>query len=896
MGAGQSQAFVQAAANNDETAVSRYIESGGDVNGADPSGNTALCEASSNGHSIICRLLLRHGANVDLVGSEGMTPLMKAAKKGHTNLCRLLLEHGANTSKRDHYGWTAHHIAKQAGHVNIATLLSKWSHKATATPVLAVTADETIVRRYIAEGGDPNVINADGSTLLTNCARAGDEGACRILIDAGANVNAPDRSGMRPLSHAASAGHTAASRLLLRRGATVDAVDDNGWTALMYAANNGSAALCRHLLENGANPLKRNKDNCTAKDEAAQWGYAPVIAVLERADAGGVARPVKHRTLAERIEKQQQHKHRQQQREHLFLCAATSGDEQTVRRFLVTCGDVNAVDDSGNTALMRAAAVGQTAIACLLLDHGADVSRVNVAGETALQIAARSHQRQVVNILTTAVFRYRGGVLAQLLQAERDAEAAIAAAEEAAAAHALRDNSDDEALAMEARQMKPEQSASYSLWVRLRDQAQQLPELLAFEADQPGGMIAANAEMFQREEIHAHDGYLQQELQSLKQALSDAQHRAATLTDAEQLKELRKQQESLQAKQALLLDEIKLSNERATQMLSIVKHTSLRCFYSLVHCKLNEFFIGAMAVQATDTRRTAEHVLAGFHLGEEFLDVPLPPALMRCLSTARQFVNSYRVKSGTALSENAVAIGELACVTESIARSLTLCYEQQLLRVTTAGACVLAESCVRKVITALLDGIVQDTLNLVPQLLSAVLCTEPHGNAALPQPQPRVVATLKESDVWTDMDVLHRCGIVTEDGLYYRGGAGGAGDGGAMFGSDPARYGYRLGTASEAQSLQLIAAPRIRWYDDIIDTDTPDESDLSDVLTSDFVLASSAVQPPAGSVPVQALSPRDEEKRMQMLQGYLAMLQGNHDKQAEELERLKKMIDSKQDV
>ena len=138
--------------------VRKALESGADVNAADPSKSlTALHMAAYNGHSKIVELLLEHDATIDCRDSEGktplthactgpfaetveilvkagadinakestesFTPLMMAAGLGQTDVVKVLLRHDADKSVVDDDQESAIDHARNGGHAEIVKLL-----------------------------------------------------------------------------------------------------------------------------------------------------------------------------------------------------------------------------------------------------------------------------------------------------------------------------------------------------------------------------------------------------------------------------------------------------------------------------------------------------------------------------------------------------------------------------------------------------------------------------------------------------------------------------------------------------------------------------------------------------------------------------------------------------
>ncbi len=78
---------------------------------------------------------------------------------------------------------------------------------------------------------------------------------------------------------------------------------------------------------------------------------------------------------------------RQRKLDAALLAAVHHEDPDAVTRALAEGAAADARREDGQTPLMRAASEGQTAIAKLLLDHGADVNARSETGETALLVA-----------------------------------------------------------------------------------------------------------------------------------------------------------------------------------------------------------------------------------------------------------------------------------------------------------------------------------------------------------------------------------------------------------------------------------------------------------------------------------------------------------------------------
>ncbi len=85
-----------------------------------------------------------------------------------------------------------------------------------------------------------------------------------------------------------------------------------------------------------------------------------------------------------------------------FLEAAMRGDYEAVLAALERGMDVNAVDESGRTALQLASFDGFHEVVQLLLDRGATVDAVDAAGRSALMFASTASNIETVELLLEA--------------------------------------------------------------------------------------------------------------------------------------------------------------------------------------------------------------------------------------------------------------------------------------------------------------------------------------------------------------------------------------------------------------------------------------------------------------------------------------------------------------
>ncbi len=203
------------------------------------------------------------------------------------------------------------------------------------------------IEAQIAAGKDPNFRMPGGKTPLMVAAKIGDLDLVRLLLSRGADINAKTGNGGTPLMFSAIRGNANIVRLLIDRGADVNAVAHFNWTALMVASAKGHDEIVRMLLNNGANA-----------NVADVYGWTPLMRAVY---------------------------------ENRFAAVAVFMENDAV--------ELDAVDETGATALHHAAAEGRLEIAALLLEKGADLQAKNALGLTPVAMARQNNQDEMVRFL-----------------------------------------------------------------------------------------------------------------------------------------------------------------------------------------------------------------------------------------------------------------------------------------------------------------------------------------------------------------------------------------------------------------------------------------------------------------------------------------------------------------
>jgi uncharacterized protein len=374
--------LIEAAQAGDRDAVRKLIQEGADVKASTRDGVTPLWLAVMNRDFETVDMLLMAGADPNAALPGGETTLMTAARAGNSEIVDLLIKRGANVAVTGPaFGETALMIAAMANQAGVIEVLVKHGAEVNGrSKELSYAKD-----RFGLEG--VLTILPHGSwTPLMYAAREGSVDAARALSDAGAELNATDPDDSTSLLLAITNGHFDTAALLVEKGADVSAADSAGMTPLYAAVDMNTlgeifgrpgrpshdklsaVGLMHVLLEHGANP------NAGLKSATLQRAHTPGEPTL-----GAGATPLAR--------------------------AAHTGDVAAMELLIARGANVNQPLKNGTTPLMFAAGLGRgvsafakdygteadlIAAAKILLDHGADINAISVAGQTAMHFAAQA--------------------------------------------------------------------------------------------------------------------------------------------------------------------------------------------------------------------------------------------------------------------------------------------------------------------------------------------------------------------------------------------------------------------------------------------------------------------------------------------------------------------------
>jgi ankyrin repeat protein len=226
--AAADQRLVNAAADQDKTAIRALLKQSADVNSTRADGSTALLWSAHWDDLETVDLLLKAGAKVDAADDYGVTPLSRAAENGSIAMVDRLLKAGANPNLAQLSGMTPLMTATHTGNVGV-------------------------IKALMARGANVNAATAESKNTALMWAVADQfPEIVKILIAAHADVHASTAKGFTPLIYAARNGDIEMAKLLLAAGVKVNEIGSDGTQPLVYAIADGQADFAMFLLDNGA--------------------------------------------------------------------------------------------------------------------------------------------------------------------------------------------------------------------------------------------------------------------------------------------------------------------------------------------------------------------------------------------------------------------------------------------------------------------------------------------------------------------------------------------------------------------------------------------------------------------------------------------------------------------
>ena len=215
------------------------------------------------------------------------TAVHRAAEAGNLNQLKTLLK--ANISlidAKDQQGRTPLLRAALSERRNVVDylLIKGATIDISAASILGLR--ERVAFLLKNEPGLVNVADAAGKTPLHWAALSGNKDVAQLLVDRGAKVNVPDRDGFTALHWTVMFDHPEVARVLLARAADVNAkVPKFEWTPLRLAVLYDRRELAALLLARGADVNARENFGFFPLHEAVIHEHKEMVEILLRGGA-----------------------------------------------------------------------------------------------------------------------------------------------------------------------------------------------------------------------------------------------------------------------------------------------------------------------------------------------------------------------------------------------------------------------------------------------------------------------------------------------------------------------------------------------------------------------------------------------------------------------------------
>lgn len=426
LGAGGSRetALIEAAKNGDTTALRASLQQKVDVNATLADGSTALHWAAHRNDVVAVDLLIQAGANVKAANRYRVTPLTLAAENGNASVAERLLKAGADANAASPTGETPLMTAARTGNRETVKLLLAYgagvnaresTRGQTALMWAAANGNAGAIRVLVENGADLKA-RSHGPASATNAAPV-------KAVSGYRDYSRKDRmDAFTPLLFAVYDGHVEAVQALLESGASVNETTETGMSALVLAIINAHWELAGMLLDKGADPNAAgqgwNALHQLARSRTLSIGQFPHPVPTGRMSSSELARKLllHGADVNARMTKDMKDGFRGRANRigaTPFWLATKGGDLEMMRLFMAHGADVTVKTATNATALMMAAGVdmfypeedsgttedAEQALQLALQVGAGEVNAVNNRGETALHGAANRESPLMVQLL-----------------------------------------------------------------------------------------------------------------------------------------------------------------------------------------------------------------------------------------------------------------------------------------------------------------------------------------------------------------------------------------------------------------------------------------------------------------------------------------------------------------
>jgi len=390
-----------ACSKGNKAVVAALVENQADLNLTNRFGNSALIEVCGFGFEEIATLLLENTADPNIANQKHATPLTKAFEKGHSSIVDKLMQYDCELDEPIRQG----HFDKIMALVDQGSISVHWASPSTGYTILhnAARCEHELVQAGIVmllgKGLAVNTISNDRKTALHLALETSQLKNAQLLLDHNAESKLQDQNGVTPLHRAAGLGSLDLVRIMIDRGADINLADDNGQTPIIYALKNAFEEVAIHLIEMGAAFDVPDNEGRVPLQLALEARLSMIVPTLLDTGPNIVTQDANGMTV--------------------FHTAVVSGCVENVKAIVTRWHGANGrvapklpygrdiPNKDQMTPLLSATAMKMPEMVSLLLEHDANSSIQDLAGNTPLHLAVQPQE---------------AGILQQLLSHEHAAE------------------------------------------------------------------------------------------------------------------------------------------------------------------------------------------------------------------------------------------------------------------------------------------------------------------------------------------------------------------------------------------------------------------------------------------------------------------------------------------
>lgn len=357
-----------------------------DPNGQDKPGRLPLVEAAGSGSVTIVEMLLARGAHASLadLDNEGQTALYAAARNGHVQAAKLLLNAGANVNLTSEHHGTALHAAAINSHAEMVKILLDYGAETYIQDPDGCHAIEAATYRNCSEEtvqalllSPHNFTEEMWAEALKSAVDKKNLRFVRLLLENGVSADGDDGIPWEDFDQRDAAIFAAIHyeepneflQLLVKHGANVNVFSDGDGTPLTATLANGHYESAKLVLNAGADVNAKGEDDrlpllIAVDDEHSNLDMVEMI--LEKGAKVGVTDEDGRTPLAIAVE---------------------NGNSAVAKMILQRGANPNDCS-SGTPVLAQAARDGNVDIVALLMERAANVTHVDEEGYAPIHLAA----------------------------------------------------------------------------------------------------------------------------------------------------------------------------------------------------------------------------------------------------------------------------------------------------------------------------------------------------------------------------------------------------------------------------------------------------------------------------------------------------------------------------